>query len=113
MFKEIFKHIDYPILLDTFDELKFEGIPPWELINEKYPFWKDQFNNSNLVEYFPFARTINDDVIATFKNKCEEIFLFNLPLSTISIPKPFKNYSNINLWLKLVLDDSYEYIIGY
>jgi hypothetical protein len=33
MFKEVFKNIDYPALLDTFDELKLEGFPPWELIN--------------------------------------------------------------------------------
>jgi hypothetical protein len=56
---------------------------------------------------------INDDVIATFKNKNEEIHLFILPLSDNSVANPFKTFSNINLWFKLVLDDSYEYIIDY
>ena len=110
LYKEIFSHLNYPKLLDTLDDLKIETIPPWDLINEKNKFWNENFTEAGLLEYFPFARMRNDDVIATF-NKNGEILLFNLPLFTNATP--YKKLDNINLWLKLVMEDSYEYITGY
>ncbi len=115
MYKTIFKKVKYPNLLNTIDDLKLSGLPPWEFIIEDYLFWKNQFDEVSLLEHAPFARMRNDDVIASFNiyNGKDEIYLFNLPLFKNTVPKPFIIYTDINLWLKRVLDDSYEYLVDY
>lgn len=114
LYKEIYSDKDYPILLNTFDKLNLDSIPPWEFIRERYDtFWAPLFHSFELTSYVPFARMTNDDVVAAFKPDAKkiEIFLFNLPLDKSSTP--FKKIDNINEWLKLVLDDSYEFIIEF
>ena len=113
MYKEIFKDTKYPSLLDTIDILEISELPPWNFIKEKYDFWKDGFNKVNLFEYAPFARMINDDVIATFniKIQSDEIYLFLLPIFSSSVP--FKKLENINAWLTLALEDCHQYLIEF
>jgi hypothetical protein len=111
IYKEIYSDKDYPILLDTFDKLNLDSIPPWEFIRERYDtFWNPLFHSSGLIDYVPFARMTNDDVVAAFKPNAQriEIFHFTLPLNKNSTP--FRKIDNINEWLKLVLNDSYEFI---
>ena len=76
MYKEIFKDIEYPNLLDTFETLGLTEMPPWNLINDKYDLWKKGFNDAYLSDYAPFARMINDDVIATFNTKTKSVIGF-------------------------------------
>jgi hypothetical protein len=111
LYKEIYSDKGYPILLDTFDKINLDSIPPWEFIRERYDtYWSPLFHSSELIDYIPFARMTNDDVVAAFKlgDQKKEIFLFILPLNKNSTP--FKKIENINEWLKLVLNDSYEFI---
>jgi hypothetical protein len=112
-YREIFQSINYPDLLNTIDDLKLPGIPPWDFIRDNYHFWKSAFEKVNLFEYGPIARMINDDVIATINidNSDGKIYLFVMPISDDS--KPFRIVENINLWLRSVLEDSYEYITRY
>lgn len=113
MYKELFKKINYPVLLDTIDGLELSRLPPWEFLRENYEEWKKDFDKAFIVDFIPFARMLNDDVIATFniKTKSDEIYLFILPIFPTS--KPFKKLENINAWLKLALEDCYQYLIEY
>lgn len=113
MYKLIFKDIFYPDLLNTIDDLKLSKIPPWEFLNDDYETWKSFFDKAHIYDFVPIARMVNDDVVATFNTKSGsgEIFLFNLPLFANSTP--FKQFGHIELWLKSVMDDSYEYITEY
>lgn len=113
MYKDIFKNYKYPNLLNSIDTLKLSCLPPWEFLNDNYTFWKSEFDKANIYEYAPFARMINDDVIATInlKTGSEKIYLFILPIFPTS--KPFKELENINLWLKLALEDCYDYLVEY
>lgn len=113
MFQEIFKNFRYPLLLNTIDALKLSALPPWEFLYDNYDVWKSDFNKVSLFDYVPFARMVNDDVIATFniKTQSEEVYLFILPIFPTS--KPFKTLGNIDVWLKLALEDCYEYITEY
>ena len=38
MYKDIFKNISYPVLLDSIDDLSLFELPPWEFININYDF---------------------------------------------------------------------------
>ena len=113
MYKDLFKDTKYPELLDTINDLEISSIPPWEFLYDNYKVWREDFEKAYLCDYAPFARMRNDDVIATFnlKTQSEEIYLFILPIFQSS--KPFKKLDNINAWLKLVLEDSYEYLTQY
>ena len=111
LFKERFQTIKYPKLLDTFDDLHIETLPPWDLIGEGYELWQNFFNSSNLPNYIPFAKMINDDVVATFDSRSEKIYLFLLPVTSES--RSFKTYNNTDEWLKRALEDVLEYLVNY
>jgi hypothetical protein len=110
-YKEIFRNINYPTLLDSIDDLNIYTLPPWDFIKEKFQEWCQDFKKNDLNNYFPFARMRNDDVIATFNESSDRIYLFNLPLTKSS--QPFTVYKNINDWLKRVLNDMHEYLVDY
>ncbi len=113
MFKDIFKPGEYPNFLDTVDALKLSALPPWEFLYDNYRVWKEDFDHAGLYNFVPFSRMINDDVIATFASKSpnKAIYLFNVPLTRTS--KPFREFQDINSWLKVALDDCYEYLTEY
>ena len=111
MFKEIYAGIKYPNFLDTIDTLKLTQLPPWEFLDKNYLSWRNDFETNGLHNFYPFARMVNDDVVAAFDPKSDHVFLFTTPLFQSS--RPFKKLSNVNDWLKLVVDDCYEYISEY